>query len=74
MQSIQQFDLSKPDQMPIPKSVERLGNHKDVMWMRWELIRLSWNEREELVTHMPEEHIRLLEGRIHSPQTRAAGM
>ena len=64
-------DLSKPDQMPRPMSVERLGKYKDVMWMRWELVRLTWDGKEPLVTHMPEEHIKQLESRAYSSQVKA---
>jgi hypothetical protein len=72
-------DLSKLDQIPRPKSVERLGKFKNVMWMRWELVRLTWDGREPLVTHMPEDHIKQLENRVksesstYSPQVRAQG-
>ena len=66
-------DLSKPEQLPRPQSVERLGSFKEVLWMRWELVRLNWDGREPLVTHMPEDHIRQLEGRASSEiQARSA--
>ncbi len=57
-------ELSKLDEIPLPTSVERLGSFKKVMWMRWELVRLNWEDLESLVTHMPEEHIQYLERRI----------
>jgi len=66
-------DLSKLDQLPSPTSVERLGTYKNVMWMRWELVRLTWDGREPLVTHMPEDHIRQLETRtLPLAQARSA--
>jgi len=63
-------DLSKPEQLPCPTSVERLGTFKNILWMRWELVRLTWDGREPLVTHMPEDHIRQLESRAY-PQVQA---
>ena len=71
MQSKWLSDLSRPNQMPRPLSVERLGTFKEVMWMRWELVRLTWEGREPLVTHMPEDHIKQLESRAYSSQARA---
>lgn len=65
-------DLSKPDQIPHPTSVERLGKFKDVLWMRWELVRLTWEGEKQLVTHLPEDHIKQLENRI-APRVQARG-
>jgi hypothetical protein len=66
-------DLSKPNQIPCPTSVERLGAFKNVLWMRWELVRLSWEGMDPLVTHMPEDHIQMLENRISPALARVRG-